>query len=382
MKAKNNDWSKQHEKLHSMLYNYMNKNFKNINEYSFINENKRQLMSIIEKNNNWGASSKESLFFMIARFLMIDNPNDKYVKLYQEAGFKLLQENRAKENENQQDEKEIENYKPHNYFIDILNSVNVDDIKTKIGHYQYLLLALLTYQAPLRTNFYVTAKIIRSMKENDKTNNFIWITRKGSIKIFYIVNDDKVSKTKIYAMNKNLSYIKLEDNNLIKLINDSYEKYPREYLFEINNKPISQTTYLNWLRKITQVSQINNDIMRSSYVNWFYEHNKKLSDREKLAYQMRHSVLTSQRNYLKVFEPEDNKEKPEIIQTTEELKKEIDKLKEQLNKCQSDKAIDESKFNKNRRDVIYKINKKNVKPREETLKKYNIVYDDNKKLYV
>ena len=25
MKAKNNDWSKQHEKLHSMLYNYMNK---------------------------------------------------------------------------------------------------------------------------------------------------------------------------------------------------------------------------------------------------------------------------------------------------------------------------------------------------------------------
>jgi len=138
----------------------------------------------------------------------------------------------------------------------------------------------------------------------------------------------------------------------------------------------------HWLRKITEVSQINNDIMRSSYVNWFYEHNKKLSDREKLAYQMRHSVLTSQRNYLKVFEPEDNKEKPEIIQTTEELKKEIDKLKEQLNKCQSDKAIDESKFNKNRRDVIYKINKKNVKPREETLKKYNIVYDDNKKLYV
>lgn len=382
MKAKNNDWSKQHEKLHSMLYNYTNKNFKNINEYSFINENKRQLMSIIEKNNNWGSSSKESLFFMIARFLMIDNPNDKYVKLYQEAGFKLLQENRAKENENQQDEKEIENYKPHNYFIDILNSVNVDDIKTIIGHYKYLLLALLTYQPPLRTNFYVTAKIIRSMKENDKTNNFIWISRKGSIKIFYIVNDDKVSKTKIYAMNKNLSYIKLEDNNLIKLINDSYEKYPREYLFEINNKPISQTTYLNWLRKITEVSQINNDIMRSSYVNWFYEHNKKLSDREKLAYQMRHSVLTSQRNYLKVFEPEDNKEKPEIIQTTKELKIEIDKLKEQLNKCQSDKAIDESKFNKNRRDVIYKINKKNVKPREETLKKYNIVYDDNKKLYV
>jgi len=62
MKAKNNDWSKQHEKLYSMLYNYMNKNFKNINEYSFINENKRQLMSIIEKNNNWSSSSKKVYF--------------------------------------------------------------------------------------------------------------------------------------------------------------------------------------------------------------------------------------------------------------------------------------------------------------------------------
>ena len=381
MKAKNNEWSKQHEKLHSMLYNYMNKNFKNINEYNFINENKRKLMSIIEKNTNWSSSSKESLFFMIARFLMIDNPSDKYVKLYQEAGFKLLQDNRAKENENKQDEKEIENYRPHNYFIDILNSINVDNIQTKIGHYQYLLLALLSYQPPLRTNFYVSAKIIRSMKENDKINNFIWISRKGSIKIFYIVNNDKVSNTKIYAMNKNLSYIKLEDTNLIKLINDSYEKYPREYLFEINDKPISQSTYLNWLRKITEVSQINNDIMRSSYVNWFYEHNKKLSDREELAHQMRHSVLTSQRNYLKVIEPEDTKEKPEIIQTTEELKKEIEKLKEQLNKCQIDKTIDKSKYNKNRKDVIYKINIKHVIPREDTLKKYNIIYNEKLKIY-
>ena len=62
MKAKNNDWSKQHEKLHSMLYNYMNKNFKNINEYSFINENKRQLMSIIEKKI--GVHHQKKVYFL------------------------------------------------------------------------------------------------------------------------------------------------------------------------------------------------------------------------------------------------------------------------------------------------------------------------------
>jgi hypothetical protein len=372
--------SNAHNKLYNMVYNYIIKQEYTINKTTFIIDMKDKLLSIIE-NSHYSNSTKESILFMIARYLEINTPDDKNIQLFKEAGYKYLQIIKNIENQNEQDETEIENYRPHNYFIDILNSINVDNIQTKIGHYQYLLLALLSYQPPLRTNFYVSAKIIRSMKENDKINNFIWISRKGSIKIFYIVNNDKVSNTKIYAMNKNLSYIKLEDTNLIKLINDSYEKYPREYLFEINDKPINQSTYLNWLRKITEVSQINNDIMRSSYVNWFYEHNKKLSDREQLAHRMRHSVLTSQRNYLKVIEPEDTKEKPEIIQTTEELKKEIDKLKEQLNKCQIDKTIDKSKYNKNRKDVIYKINIKHVIPREDTLKKYNIIYNEKLKIY-
>ena len=59
--------------------------------------------------------------------------------------------------------------------------------------------------------------------------------------------------------------------------------------------------------------------MRSSYVNWFYEYHKKLSDRELLANQMRHSVMTSQRNYLKVDLKNDaeeykDKDKQELIQ--------------------------------------------------------------------
>ena len=68
------------------------------------------------------------------------------------------------------------------------------------------------------------------MSENDKTNNYIWISKKGSLKVYYIVNNDKVSKTKTYSMNKNLNYIKLENENLVKLINDSFEKYPSIYL--------------------------------------------------------------------------------------------------------------------------------------------------------
>ena len=211
------------------------------------------------------------------------------------------------------------------------------------------------------------------MKDNDKQNNYIWISKRGSLKIYYIVNNDKVTKTKIYSMNKQLSYIKINDQNLVKLMYNSYEQYPRNYLFEIDGKPISQPTYLSWLRKITNVKNINNDIMRSSYINWFYDNNKKLSEREKLANEMRHSVMTSQRNYRKII---DNNI------TNDELKNKVELLDQQLKSCESKNIIDDKLYKKRRRDIIYNINKKGVIPKEDTLKKYNIVYDDDKKLYI
>ena len=58
---------------------------------SFIDENKRKLMSLIENNKDWSTSSKEILF-MIARYLHNKNNTDKYVKLYSQAGYNLMQE--------------------------------------------------------------------------------------------------------------------------------------------------------------------------------------------------------------------------------------------------------------------------------------------------
>ena len=74
-------------------------------------------------------------------------------------------------------------------------------------------------------------------------------------------------------MNKNLSIMNIENDKLVKLINESYKKYPRNYLLEIDDKPINNATFLDWLRKITDVKLINNDIMRSSYINWYYDNN-------------------------------------------------------------------------------------------------------------
>ena len=113
------------------------------------------------------------------------------------------------------------------------------------------------------------------------------------------------------------------------------------------------------LRKITNVKNINNDIMRSSYINWFYDNNKKLSEREKLANEMRHSVMTSQRNYRKII---DNNI------TNDELKNKVELLDQQLKSCESKIMIDDKLYKKRRRDIIYNINKKGVVPKEDTLK--------------
>ena len=73
---------------------------------------------------------------MIGRYLeKFDNKNIKYVKIYKQAGYDIMLLNRQKENNNKQDDKEIENYKSHEYFLNILNTTNEDYIKTKIRHF-------------------------------------------------------------------------------------------------------------------------------------------------------------------------------------------------------------------------------------------------------
>lgn len=391
MTEKKLNWSNQHIKLYNMLYKYVKIINENANKDDYIIKYKRNLHTIITDNKKWSNSSKEALFFMISRYLSINHKNDHhYIKYYSSKGYELLKDKQKQEEKNEQDEKEKENYKDHEYFINILNNIKPEDIKTERAHYQYLLLNMLVYQPPIRTNFYITAQFIRRKDENDGINNFIRIDKKGKVKISYIVNNDKVSNTKLYKMNKNLSIIDIKDENLIKLINESYQLYPRKYLFQNDNKePISESTYLNWLRKITKIKQINNDMMRSSYVNWFYKHNKTLEKRQELANMMRHSVLTSQRNYLKVIDNEEEKveDKPKLNKS--ELEKEFElleeknkKLEEKIKECEDKTKIDDKLFRKRRRDIIYNLNIKGREPRQDTLNKYNITYDKSLNKYI
>ena len=72
--------------------------------------------------------------------------------------------------------------------------------------------------------------------------------------------------------------------------------------------------------------------------------------------------MTSQKNYLKVI---DN----DKILCTKQPNNELI-------------TIDNKKYNKkNRRDILYSLNIKKVSPRENTLKKYNIIYNNELQKY-
>ena len=380
---KKKPWNKNHIKNYSWLYSWFTKNYDDkANKEDFIDKNKRKLRSLIENNNKWSSSSKESLLFMVARYLFNKNNNDKYHMHFSQSGYNLLQEKEKLEKSNQMDNKEKENLKSIEYLNNCLEQHKNKENENIREHYKHLLLMMLIKQPPLRTSFYSSAKFLRLYTNNDKTTNYIYITKKGKLKIYYIVNHDKASNYKIYNMNKNLSKIKLENNELVEFIYNSFTKYPRNYLFEINQKPITEVTLLKYLRDITNTPLINFDMIRSAYVTNFYEDNKTFDTREKLALEMRHSVNTASKNYLKVSNEKPKTAEEQLINLNKIVIKLNSEVIEYKNKLLAYENNDEDikKFNKRRNDIIYLLNN-GKKSKTETINKYNIKYDDQTKKY-
>jgi hypothetical protein len=189
------------------------------------------------------------------------------------------------------------------------------------------------------------------------------------------VNKDKATNYKLYNMNKNLSFIDVE-GEAKKALLESYSNFPRNFLLEINENPITDSTLLRWLREISGVDGITVDIMRSSYITWYYETHPHYNDRDKLSRVMRHSQKTAQLNYNKVFTTEhredDCRETKKILV---EREKQLREMQVMLDAYQVNKD-DIKMYKKRRRDVIYQLKKGRI-PRDDTLKKYNIKKDDN-----
>jgi hypothetical protein len=142
-------WTKNHEKTHSWLYNYIITIYPKAKEKNYIEIYKNKLLSIIMNCDKWKDSSKQKILFTIARWINIHSKDKTFAKPYQEAGYKFKLEYEAIEAENELDEKERLHYKEREFYIDIINSIDKDSITNKTEHYKYLLLNLLVKQPPL-----------------------------------------------------------------------------------------------------------------------------------------------------------------------------------------------------------------------------------------
>jgi len=374
-------WGKTHDVLYSMLFTAFKKKYNDIDDQTFIDKSKnpRVLMSFVTKNEGWAYGTQKNIIFMIARYLQMYTDDKIYYKKYLEKGREMLDVIHSKESDNKQDEKEIENYRPHSYFMEILEQYKSTYKTLPYKEFiKILALALPVLQPPLRTDFYTTVKIIYNSKQNDKVGNFIFINRKTK-QINYIVNDDKVTKSKYYNMRPELKIIQITDPFLKEMLFYTTQE-PREYLFQSRldfEEPISQNTFLSWLRSVSMVPNINNNMLRSSYVNWFYENNKTQKEREKLAHLMRHSVNAAQTYYLKVFEDEPKETKEEIVAEKLVLQAKLDNCEDNCKSVTTDK-----KEAKKRYDILFNVNNGKSKTiRESTKQKYNIQYDEETKKY-
>ena len=87
---------------------------------------------------------------------------------FSEESFKLMNQRQENEGHNSLDAKEMEHWRPHSYFVELLKTYNQTGSTTIQQHLKILLLTILTYQPPLRTSFYTTALFLREKNNNDK----------------------------------------------------------------------------------------------------------------------------------------------------------------------------------------------------------------------
>ena len=393
-KGKKLVWNNQDESRYNSLFNKLKETNPNIKKDDYILKfNKKKLQEFINKLE-LSVSTRESYFFLVSKWLQLNAPSNTSYINFRNMGFKLKQKREEEDSKNELDKKELENYRDYTYFVDILNAIDYKQIRTYRSHLQYLLLALLVKQPPLRTSFFSSATFHTKGGYDENKNYVMLLTTSEKKRVILYVGKDKVSNTKTFSGDIFKNNIEVEDKSLIDLIYYSFEKYPRTYLFENRGKPMQDETLLQYLREITKVSKINVDMMRSIYITHHYNQKLTFAEKDKLAQKMRHSVHTAELRYYKLLSRDsDDKVKDNRIKELEEQVKvltekltniENDKsnLKEEVNNLKDEKPKD-PEWRKRRYDVIFRLNRKIQKDiKESTLEKFDIKYNkDTGKYY-
>lgn len=188
---------------------------------------------------------------------------------------------------------EKENWKNQKEIMDIMNNIKIQNMT---DYNRFLLLAMTTFQPPLRKAFYTNLKFMTSSKQDNGKDNYLYLQKSPS-KCYYIVNNDKVSKYEKFKKDESM-VIEINNPDLCKLLNNSYAQEKRKYVFETEEgTPYSINSISIVL--LERPFKLNFNILRSSYVSNFYANNPYPKERKELADKMRHSHERAELSYLK-----------------------------------------------------------------------------------
>jgi BMFP domain-containing protein YqiC len=263
-------------------------------------------------------------------------------------------------------------------------------LKDKTNNYNnlsYVAYCLMTYQPPIRSE-YCDMKIIHKSKDNNKSDNFYLITEKRNT---VIINTDKVSSH--IGSVKNI----INSDDLKSIIKDSLEQYPRKYILSVVSNgelPMKYSSYYELLLEPfkNENKKVSVDIFRKSFLTKFYSKVQQPKLEKQIAKKMRHSADTARSYYRKYL--------------TADMKKAIKLELKELDVPQKKEPFDKQKYMetytqqhktklKQNRDIRYSNQKEKILvarilrntrqygsiPKQETIKKYNLVYDKETKIW-
>ena len=267
-----------------------------------------------------------------------------------------------------------------------------NDNKLNLSH---LLLSLYTYQPPLRQDW--KDVLITEKKPPVNTDqNYLWKQKNGKYILF--LNHDKVT----HAYGKAQLELPAELNRIIDI---SLEMFPRKYVLSLiknGEKPAGKQNFERLLNEAFAPRKVSIDLLRSAYIIEKYKNKKmSLAQKEELAKKMRHSTSTAEENYNKINVDCEN-EAPAVqplppmqkIEVPPPEPKKYFNLKEYMRKYREEhkeelkqKRAEYYAKNKEkilRQKIIWNLNKSRntMEPSAESLARYNIRYDKEKKLWV
>ena len=142
----NYKWTPALQTKYDAIYSYLKKTLKlDVNKDDYVEKvSNRQLFHYIVDNDKWSASTKENYLFAIARKLNILKKK-RYAKFFTDKAVELKTIREELEGQNGLDAKELTNWKSHDYFVSLINTLKQDPDISITQHLKILVLTLLTY---------------------------------------------------------------------------------------------------------------------------------------------------------------------------------------------------------------------------------------------